>query len=78
MKPKFRISKTNKGYVVEYLEKGVFSNKWKPYSTYLGLNEAFPFTSEQYAYEGLISEIRNQIHEDRKKIKYSTSGGHEF
>lgn len=60
-KPKFRILKTNKGYIVEYLHYGFLKNKWKPYITYSGLDEAYPYESEQRAKNDLLCEISKQI-----------------
>jgi len=57
----YRIRKTDKGFVVEFKHAKwtLFGIKWtwKPFLTYLGHTDAFPFSNTTAAKEKLVSEI---------------------
>lgn len=58
---KFRIRETDTGWICEKGEKVFFKTVWKPYVTYNGLNECYPFLTDERALNGMLEEINDKI-----------------
>jgi len=57
----FRIRKIDEGYIVEYKKKCLFKNKWLPFITYNGSNEAYPFYLAIKAENALLMKVKNKL-----------------
>lgn len=62
---KYRIKETEKGFITQYKEYGIFNHVWRPFITWSGLDTAYPYSSRMNAENALLMEIKKQyiLHE---------------